>query len=196
MGQIIQNLLMFYALMEYSSDSIVFKEYFRDETGGFTGGNFVCVSEEKARHYGMTPAQMKGKTDRDLLPPREAAKSLKDDLWVMAHRRAIRDIRETITHPNGETVTVSVTKFPWFNQGGDIFGVICIARDISRRLEVENESLRLNEFLMRELFQPLASIHSQIENLAPTPDNDRIRQAYGRVFAKLRTRLRKNGRRL
>lgn len=192
MGQIMQNLLMFYALMEYSSDSIVFKEYFGDEAGGFTGGNFVCVSNEKARHYGMTPSQMRGKTDRDLLPPREAAKSLRDDLWVMAHRRAIHDIRETITHPDGETVTVSVTKFPWFNQGGEVFGVICIARDISRRIEAENESHRLNEFLMRELFQPLASIHGQIENLAPTPDNDRIRQVYGSVFTRLRTRLRKS----
>lgn len=192
MGQIIQNLLMFYALMEYSSDSIVFKEYFRDEAGGFTGGNFVCVSNEKARHYGMTPSQMRGKTDRDLLPPREAAKSLRDDLWVMTHRRAIHDIRETITHPDGETVTVSVTKFPWFNQGGEVFGVICIARDISRRLEVENESHRLNEFLMRELFQPLASIHSRIEKLEPSPDNDRIRKVFGSIFSKLRARLRKN----
>lgn len=186
MGQIIQNLLMFYALMEYSSDSIVFKEYFRDEKGGYTGGNFVYVSNEKARHYGMTPSQMKGKTDQDLLPPAEAAKSLKDDLWVMTHRRAIRDIRETITHPNGETVSVSVTKFPWFNQGGDVFGVICIARDITRKVEVERQSDRLSEFLVRDIFQPLASIHSLIEGLESTPENERIKKVYARVFAKVR----------
>ncbi|NVN91521.1 MAG: PAS domain-containing protein [Desulfuromonadales bacterium] len=185
MGQIIQNLLMFYALMEYSSDSIVFKEYFRDEKGGYTGGNFVSVSNEKARHYGMTPAQMKGKTDQDLLPSAEAAKSLKDDLWVMTHKRAIRDIRETITHPNGETVSVSVTKFPWFNQGGDIFGVICIARDISRRVEAEKQTDQLSEFLMRDMFQPLASIHSLIQNLESTPENKRIKKVYSQVFAKL-----------
>jgi len=186
MGQIIQNLLMFYALMECSSDSIVFKEYFGDEKGGFTGGNFVYVSNEKARHYGMTPSQMKGKTDWDLLPAKEAAKSLADDLWVMNNRRAIRDIRETITHPNGETVSVSVTKFPWFNQGGEIFGVICIARDISKRVAAEKQSGQLSEFLVRDIFQPLASIHSLVENLEPTPDNDRIKKAYAQVFTKLR----------
>jgi len=186
MGQIIQNLLMFYALMECSSDSIVFKEYFGDEKGGFTGGNFVCVSNEKARHYGMTPSQMKGKTDQDLLPPKEAAKSLADDLWVMKNRRAIRDIRETITHPNGETVSVSVTKFPWFNQGGEIFGVICVARDISKRVAAEKHSDQLYEFLIRDIFQPLASIHSLVENLDPTPENDRIKKVYAQVFTKLR----------
>lgn len=193
MGQIMQNLLMFYALMEYSSDSIVFKEYFGDEKGGFTGGNFVYVSNEKARHYGMTPSQMRGKTDQDLLPPEEAAKSLKDDLWVMTHRKAIRDMRETITHPDGETVSVSVTKFPWFNQGGDIFGVICIARDISERVEAEKKSDGLNQFLTREMFQPLASIHPLVEKLEPTPENSRIKMTYARVIAKLKKKLRRKG---
>jgi PAS domain S-box-containing protein len=186
MGQIIQNLLMFYALMECSSDSIVFTEYFRDEKGGFTGGNFVYVSNEKAKHYGMTPSQMKGKSDRDLLPSKQAAKSLSDDLWVMTHRQAIRDIRETITHPNGETVSVSVTKFPWFNQGGDIMGVICIARDISKSVAAEKQSDLLSEFLMRDIFMPLASIHSLIENLEPTPENNRIKKVYSQVFTKFR----------
>lgn len=186
MGQIIQNLLMFYSLMEYSSDSIVFKEYFGDETGGFTGGNFVYVSNEKARHYGMTPSQMRGKTDQDLLPPKEAAKSLKDDLWVMTHRQAIRDIRETITHPDGKTVSVSVTKFPWFNQGGDVFGVICIARDISERVKAEKRSELMNEFMMRDIFMPLSSIQSSIKKLNPTPANNRIKEVCSRVLGRAR----------
>ena len=186
MGQIIQNLLMFYALMECSSDSIVFKEYFRDEKGCFTGGNFVYVSNEKARHYGMTPSQMKGKTDQDLLPAKEAAKSLKDDLWVMTHGRAIRDIRETITHPNGETVSVSVTKFPWFNQDGKFFGVICVARDISECVESEQQFVPPGEFLVRDIFPLLASIYPLVENLEPTPDNKQIKKVYSQVFAKLR----------
>lgn len=186
MGQIIQHLLMFYALMEYSSDSIVFKEYFRDETGGYTGGNFVYVSHEKARHYGMTPAQMKGKTDQELLPPGEAAKSLKDDLWVMTHCKALRDLRETITHSDGKTVTVSVTKFPWFNPGGNILGVICIARDISQRVEAEMKTDLLNEFLRRDVLRPMATLHPVVDRLEPAPGNDRIRRVYARVFAKLR----------
>ncbi len=186
MGQIIQNLLMFYALMEYSSDSIVFKEYFGDEMGGFTGGNFVYVSNEKARHYGMTPSQMRGKTDGDLLPPREADKSLKDDLWVMKHRQAIRDIRETITHPDGQTVSVSVTKFPWFNQGGDVLGVICVARDISERVRAEKRTNLLNEFMMRDIVLPLSSVQSSIENLDPTPQNNRIKRVCSRIFGKAR----------
>jgi PAS domain S-box-containing protein len=189
MGQIIQNLLMFYALMEYSSDSIVFKEYFRDEKGGFTGGQFVCVSNEKARHYGLTAAQMRGKTDRDLLPPKEAAKSLSDDLWVMTHRRAIRDIRETITHPDGKSVSVSVTKFPWFDQGGDIFGVICVARDISRRVEAEQQSDLLSEFMARDLFKPLAALGRRMEKLESSAETNRIKKEFSRILAKLKQKV-------
>jgi PAS domain S-box-containing protein len=189
MGQIIQNLLMFYALMEYSSDSIVFKEYFRDEKGGFTGGQFVYVSNEKARHYGLTTAQMKGKTDRDLLPPKEAAKSLSDDLWVMTHRRAIRDIRETITHPDGKSVSVSVTKFPWFDQGGDIFGVICVARDISRRVEAEQQSDLLSEFMARDLFKPLAALGRRMEKLESSAETNRIKKEFSRILAKLKQKV-------
>lgn len=189
MGQIIQNLLMFYALMEYSSDSIVFKEYFRDEKGSFTGGQFVSVSNEKARHYGLTPSQMKGKTDRDLLPPREAAKSLSDDLWVMTNRRAIHDIRETITHPDGKSVSVSVTKFPWFDQGGDIFGVICIARDISKRVEAEQQSDLLSEFMVRDLLLPLAALGRRIERLESGPEHDRIKKEFSGILSKLKRRV-------
>ncbi len=190
MGQIIQNLLMFYALMEYSSDSIVFKEYFRDERGGFNGGRFVCVSNEKARHYGLTPAQMRGKSDHDLLPPREAAKSLSDDLWVLTNRRAIRDIRETITHPDGKRVTVSVTKFPWFDQGGDIFGVICIARDISARVEAEHQSDRLSEFMSRELLGPLTELATRVDTLETSAGNNRIKRDFSRILAKLKQKVR------
>jgi PAS domain S-box-containing protein len=175
--------------MEYSSDSIVFKEYFRDEKGSFTGGQFVCVSNEKARHYGLTPSQMRGKTDRDLLPPREAAKSLSDDLWVMTNRRAIRDIRETITHPDGKSVSVSVTKFPWFDQGGDVFGVICIARDISKRVEAEQQSDLLSEFMVRDLLLPLTALGRRIERLEPGPEHDRIKKDFSAVFSKLKRRI-------
>ena len=189
MGQIIQNLLMFYALMEYSFDSIVFKEYFRDEKGNYSGGQFVSVSNEKARHYGLTAAQMRGKTDRDLLPPKEAAKSLSDDLWVMTNRRAIRDIRETITHPDGKSVSVSVTKFPWFDQGGDIFGVICVARDISRRVEAEQQSDLLSEFMARDLFKPLAALGRRMEKLESSAENNRIKKDFSRILAKLKQKV-------
>lgn len=130
MGRMMQELMMFYAFLENTSDSIVIKEYFATEDGTFTGGNIVCASAAKARNYGLTMEGIRGYTDFDLMPREQAEKALEDDLWVMKNRKTIQDIRETITHKNGEVVQVSVTKFPWILPGGEIVGVMCIARNI------------------------------------------------------------------
>lgn len=131
MGRSMQELMIFNSFLTNTRDSIVVKEYFATEDGGFIGGNIICASAVKAHHYGLTMDTIRGHTDFDLMPRDQAEKALQDDLWVMKNRRPIEDIRETITHKNGETVKVSVTKFPWILPGGEIVGVMCIARDIS-----------------------------------------------------------------
>ena len=130
MGRSMQELMIFNSFLENTSDSIVIKEYFATEDGTFTGGKIVCASAAKARHYGLTMDSIRGYTDFDLMPREQADKALQDDLWVMENRKPIEDIRETITHKDGEIVNVSVTKFPWILPGGKIVGVMCIARNI------------------------------------------------------------------
>jgi PAS domain S-box-containing protein len=131
MGRSLQELMIFNAFLINTRDSIVVKEYFASEDGSFTGGNIICASAVKAQNYGLTMDSIRGLTDFDLMPREQAEKALQDDLWVMRNRKPIEDIRETITHKNGETVKVSVTKFPWILPGGGIVGVMCIARNIT-----------------------------------------------------------------
>jgi PAS domain S-box-containing protein len=133
MGRSMQELMIFNSFLENTSDSIVIKEYFATEDGKFTGGKIICTSAAKARHYGLTMDSIRGYTDFDLMPREQAEKALQDDLWVMNNRKPIEDIRETITHKDGEIVNVSVTKFPWILPGGEIVGVMCIARNIDVR---------------------------------------------------------------
>ncbi len=120
MGRSMQELMIFNSFLENTSDSIVVKEYFANEQGEFIGGKIICASAVKARHYGLTMDTIRGHTDFDLMPHEQAEKALQDDLWVMKNRKPIEDIRETITHKDGEIVNVSVTKFPWILPGGEI----------------------------------------------------------------------------
>ena len=131
MGRALQELMIFDSFLKNTSDSIVVKEYFATVEGGFTGGKIICASAVKARHYGLTMDTIRGHTDFELMTREQAEKALQDDLWVMKNRKPIEGIKETITHKDGEIVTVSVTKFPWILPGGEIVGVMCIARDIS-----------------------------------------------------------------
>ncbi|MFZ4859391.1 MAG: PAS domain-containing protein [Desulfuromonadaceae bacterium] len=119
----------------------------------------VCASNTKARHYGLDMDTIRGHTDFDLLPRGQAEKAFQDDTWVMKNRKPIKDIRETVTHKNGEIVNISVTKFPWFLPGGEIVGVMCIARDITIRERAKQKSHDLVEFLKKELLNSLIQLY-------------------------------------
>lgn len=159
MGRSMQEVLIFNAFMEHTSDSIVIKEYFANERGEFAGGKIICASATKARHYGLNMNTIRGCTDFDLLPREQAEKALQDDLWVMKNRKPIEDQHEIITHGNGEVVKVSVTKFPWILPSGEIVGVMCIARNITLRERAKQQTQELLEFMRRQVLRPLLAIH-------------------------------------
>lgn len=184
MGRSMQEVLIFNAFMKHTRDSIVIKEYFATERGGFTGGKIICASETKARHYGLNMDTIRGHTDFDLMPREQAARALKDDIWVMEHRTPIEDLRETITHRNGEIVTMSVTKFPWILPGGEIVGVMCISRNISIREKAKQHARDLMQFMSREVLKPLLPIYEH--ELKYTASGNAVRTIIARVMGKLR----------
>jgi len=186
MGRSMQEVLIFDAFMRHTRDSIVIKEYFATEKGEFTGGKIICASETKARHYGLTMDTIRGRTDFDLMPREQAAKALQDDLWVMEHRKPIEDLRETITHKNGEIVNISVTKFPWILPGGEIVGVMCIARNISIREKARQQARDLMQFMSQEVLKPLLPVYHN--ELKCSASGTVLKTVISRVIRKLRER--------
>jgi len=183
MGRSMQELLIFNSFMSNTSDSIVVKEYFADEQGQFTGGKIICASDAKARHYGLNRDNIRGYTDFDLFPRDQAEKALQDDLWVMENCKPIEDIRETITHKNGEKVIVSVTKFPWILPSGEIVGVMCIARNITIREKAKQRYHDLKEFLMRDVLKTLIPIYQS--DLKCSKSGNALRTIIFRIIKKI-----------
>lgn len=179
-----QEILIFNAFMEHTSDSIVIKEYFANEQGEFTGGKIICASTTKARHYGLNMNTIRGCTDFDLLPREQAEKALQDDIWVMKHRKPIEDQRETITHKDGEIVKVSVTKFPWILPSGEIVGVMCIARNITIRERARQQAQDLLEFMRRQVLKPLLPIYQR--DTEKGEDGNALKPIILRLMRKLR----------
>ena len=184
MGRSMQEVLIFNAFMKHTRDSIVIKEYFATERGEYTGGKIICASETKARHYGLNMDTIRGHTDFDLMPREQAARALQDDLWVMKHRKPIEDLRETVTHKNGEVVNLSVTKFPWILPGGEIVGVMCIARNISIREKARQQTRDLMQFMAREVLKPLLPIYHR--ELIHAESGNVLKTVISRVIRKLR----------
>jgi len=184
MGRSMQEVLIFDAFMKHTSDSIVIKEYFATERGEFTGGTIICASETKAGHYGLNMETIRGHTDFDLMPREQANKALQDDIWVMENRKPIEDQRETITHKNGEIVKISVTKFPWIMPGGEIVGVMCIARNITIREKAKQQARDLMQFMMQEVVKPLLPIYHH--ELKYSASGNVLKTVIFRVIRKLR----------
>jgi hypothetical protein len=134
-GNHLKDLMYHNFILNQIKDSLVIKEYSRDDKGSFIGGAIRCASRVKAEHYGLTIESIKGKTDFDLMPIEQAQKALGDDIWVMSHNKSIENMDEVVTYPNGKTVRKSTTKSPLVFQNGEIVGVICISRIISESEE-------------------------------------------------------------
>lgn len=121
---------LFQTLMDNIPDSI----YFKDRKN-----RFVEVNKVKAEHYRTTPEEMKGKTDFDFLPEKEAKECFVDDNWVMKSGKPIMNKVERITHRNGTKYWVSVTKIPWYDEKREIMGTMGISRNITQQRKIEEK---------------------------------------------------------
>jgi PAS domain S-box-containing protein len=183
MGMLMDDLRMWHEFLNQSPHSIVVKKYYHDGNGNFSGGQFIRVSRTKADHYGMSIEQIRGKTDWDLLPPEEAKKVHDDDLWVMKNRSPIKNRVEKITHPDGETIYVSVTKMPWLD-GDFVRGIMSISWDITEQVRAERRTHNIIA-QMRQLYAPILAASSLILQAAP------INGPLSRIFREMLARMKK-----
>jgi PAS domain S-box-containing protein len=183
MGMLMDDLRMWHEFLNQSPHSIVVKKYCHDGNDNYSGGQFIRVSKTKADHYGMSIEQIRGKTDWDLLPAEEAKKVYDDDLWVMRNRISIKNRVEQITHPDGKTIFVSVTKMPWMD-GDFVRGVMSISWDITEQVRAE---MRTNSIIaqMRHLYAPILAASPLIRHA--TRENGPL----GRLFREMLARMKK-----
>lgn len=117
------------ALADSIPDSMFTKE-FRD--GSFY---FTFVNKAKAANSEVEPEVMIGKKDSDFMPQREAEIAFEDDM--RAYNGENIDRIERRIRPDGSVVFVSVTKSQLKDSEGNVIGISGIAKDITRRIEIE-----------------------------------------------------------
>jgi PAS domain S-box-containing protein len=124
-------------LLQTLMDSIPDSIYFKDEEN-----KFVMVNKAKAARSNVKPEDMIGKTDFDFLPEEEARKVFEDDEEVMKTGKFIINKVERLTSFDGSDKWVSVTKFPRFDNEGNIIGSMGISRDITELKKLEAMQLQ------------------------------------------------------
>ena len=119
--QAIERLELLQTLLDTIPDSI----YFKDDKH-----RFVLVNTAKAAHHNTTPEKMKGTTDFDYLPKKQAQQIVEDDEQVLTTGEPIINKVEKITI-DGEEQWVSVTKVPRYDKESKIIGTMGITRNIT-----------------------------------------------------------------
>ncbi len=108
-------------------------------------GRYGLINTSGAQRLGKSAAEIIGTDDRDYV-------SAEDFIQLQATDRAVlsakmpQQLEETVTM-QGQTLTYLTTKYPLCNVGGEVEGLIGIARDITERQRMKQE----REALLQEL---------------------------------------------
>ncbi len=109
-------------------DSIYFKDI---------EGRIVFANASYVKCLGLSPQDVLGKTDFDLLPAHLAERIQRDTQKVIRSRKPLIDKVDKVATPQGEVSYMSSTMIPRFNARNKCIGVMGIMRDITKRLQFE-----------------------------------------------------------
>ena len=123
---------LFHAVLEGASDPIFIKDLH---------GKYLLVNSAECAALGLTPAEMVGRTDREMFPAEYAERIRQTDEDML---RADAPVLSELTLPTVDGLrTYLVTKSPHRDKDGSVIGVIGIAKDVTERKTSEDVIRRL-----------------------------------------------------
>lgn len=141
-----ESLNILRAVSQGTSDAIFVKDI---------TGRYLLVNPTTASILGKKEQEIVGKDDTELLTPEDAALIMKTDRGVISSGKT--QLVEEVFKMVGSTRTFLSTKSPYFDENGDIIGLIGIATDITERKETEL-ALQASEKLYRDLAEAMPQI--------------------------------------
>lgn len=135
----------------------------------FDEDTVIQTSDGKVLH---SRDDLLGKTDFDLYAQEHAKGTRQQEQRVMRTETPDVDVTETVDEPNGHVAHYSTTKAPWYDEQGNVAGIVGITVDITDRIErkyaLERHNERLDRFagvLSHDLRNPLALAKGKVELL-------------------------------
>lgn len=139
--EIVQELINERDLFQSFIDSLHEKVFFKDRNH-----RFIKVNKAKAQEQNTTPEQMIGKTDADYFSPEIAEMTIKDDEYVLKTGNPIINKIESVNTKLGVR-WISVSKFPFYDEHGQIIGTMGIACDITEQKQAQEKIEHMNRVL-------------------------------------------------
>ena len=127
-------------------------------------GRLQLVNREFETIFGLTSAEVIGKSDRELFPPEIAAAFALNDRRVVETNRPIQT-EETVLQANGELHTYLSIKFPLWDSQSKVVQIGGIATNITTRKQAEELLRKTNDELERRVRERTAELKSVNANL-------------------------------
>ena len=131
---------------------------------------FIRTNKAFENAMSLSKEKLEGKSCFDIYPKKQAEKYWNDDKKVMKTRKAKYGIVESVDTPNGTRV-VQTDKIPYFDESGNIAGVIGFSIDITERKRTETELHRI-EWLLTKHAKPKTQHDGQHKIISVQPYGD------------------------
>lgn len=116
-----QQISILRSLVDSIPDIILYKDI---------DGVYIGCNARFAKLMGLSKEEIIGKTDYELLGQKEADFYASNDLDVLKSKGSIQFV-EWVTYPDGSKALIDTRKTPFFDENGEIIGIIGIGRDIT-----------------------------------------------------------------
>ena len=149
-------------------------------------GEYVFANATTAEYYGLSPDELEGKSEADVLPNVEDSEAFReDDLEVIESGTPKEITEETLTTVDGDTRILQTTKIPYQVHDTGEDAVMGYARDITdlkhyeQQLETQRDNLDiLNQVVRHDIRNDLQLIQAYAEMLTETESLSETQQQY------------------
>lgn len=131
--------------------------FFKDKDG-----RYLLVNSRYEELFNLKDADIRGRTDAEVLPEMVADQFLEGDRRVLAENRSYQ-VEELIPHADGLHTYLAV-KFPVYDEDGGIRGVGGIATDITDLKKAQNQLRRLSGSIMANQEKERAAIARELHD--------------------------------
>lgn len=118
-------------------DSVPDLIFYKNQAGVYLGCNVAFEA-----FAGRSERELLGRTDYDLFPHDIADFFREQDAQMLTQRTSRRN-EEWVTYPDGRRVLLDTLKTPFYDEAGQVLGLIGISRDITVRKQADSERERL-----------------------------------------------------
>ena len=106
-------------------------------------GVYLDCNPEVARYIGATTDEIIGKTDYDFFPREQADAFRKNDLIALSTPTSMLSEEWLTKASDGSSICLEIIKTPMLDAGQNLIGVLCVARDVTVRKQLEDQARQL-----------------------------------------------------